>query len=345
MAQPPAPHREGPRNLRQSRIRGYTAGPDLSRRRTIWRPRLFVVTFLVASLVALLGLRTRDGGVKPAAAALRAPQPLLDGDADRDGVADALESAIAKRYAPVVILDPGERYRPASIDWLAGRLPGGGPTDRPRALSLMLAQLGHGGAQFTEAVRSGSGDPRDWVTYVHVYPRVDGGLSVQYWFFYPYNHAPLPFFNHEGDWEHVTVELQANGDPRGVSFAQHRNNDPGEYRSWAAVRRVGEHPIVLSARGTHASYPDQRSVAWFDRASSCVGVRRLRRYRLAHVGGRRPSERGRAWGHAGRRRSAGVRRPLGWQRAFSERARRPSWSRLAARLPQRRLRLVHRSKQ
>ena len=67
-------------------------------------------------------------------------------------------------------------------------------------------------------------------------------------------------------------ELQPNGDPRGVSFAQHRNNDPGEYRSWAAVRRLGEHPIVLSARGTHASYPDQRSVAWFDRASGCVRV-------------------------------------------------------------------------
>jgi len=244
----------------------------LSGRRTIWPSRLFVVTLSVASLLAVVGLRARDGGVKPAAAALRAPRPLPGGDADRDGIADALESAVARRYAPVVILDPDERYRPASIDWLAGRVPGGSPTARPRALSSMLAQLGHGGAQFTEAVRTGSGDPRDWVTYVHVYPRVDGGLSVQYWFFYPYNHAPLPFFNHEGDWEHVTVELQPNGDPRGVSFAQHRNNDPGEYRSWAAVRRLGEHPIVLSARGTHASYPDQRSVAWFDRASGCVRV-------------------------------------------------------------------------
>ena len=47
------------------------------------------------------------------------------------------------------------------------------------------------------------------------------------------------------------------------------NNNPGVVRPWRDVRRLGDHPIVLSARGTHASYPDQASVAWFDRVSGC----------------------------------------------------------------------------
>jgi hypothetical protein len=243
----------------------------LSGRRSTWPPRLFV-TFSLALVALGVGLRTRGHAIRPAAAAMRPPQPLAEGDADRDGIPDALEAELAARYAPIVILDPGEHNRPASIDWLAARLPGGAPATRGEALGLLLTRLGHGADQFPEEVRAGSGDPADWVTYVHVFPRLDGGISLQYWFFYPYNRAPLALFDHEGDWEHVTVELRANGTPRGVSFAQHRNNDPGVFRPWKDLRREGDHPIVLSALGTHASYADQGSVAWFDRTSACARV-------------------------------------------------------------------------
>lgn len=229
---------------------------------------------LALAVVALgVGLRGRGHVVRSAAAATRAPEPLGEGDADRDGIADAVEAELAQRYAPVVILDPGEQNRPASIDWLAARLPGRAPASRGQALGLLLTRLGsHGGDHFPPEVRAGSNDPRDWVVYVHVYPRVDGGVSLQYWFFYPFNHAPLALFDHEGDWEHVAVELRPNGAPRGVSFAQHSNNDPGAYRPWSDVRKQGDHPIVLSARGTHASYPDPASAAWFDRTSACAKV-------------------------------------------------------------------------
>lgn len=188
----------------------------------------------------------------------RGPRPLPLGDVDRDGLPDALEASLAKRFAPAVILDPHEGNRPASIAWLLSRIGG-------------LGRLAADRDSFPAEVRAGSADPRDWVTYVHVYPRTDGGINLQYWFFYTYNEGPL-FFDHDSDWEHVTVEVDPSGQPHGVYFAQHGNNNPGVYRAWAEVRKIGEHPVVLSARGTHASYADQASLAWFEHASACAAV-------------------------------------------------------------------------
>jgi hypothetical protein len=193
-------------------------------------------------------------GQRLTAAALQAgTTPASKGDAttdsDHDGLPDAAEASLASRYAPTVVLAPDETHRPASIAWLLGRvtLPGDG---------------------FGSQVRAGSGDPRDWVTYVHVFPRPDGRIELQYWFFYPFNDGPL-LLDHEGDWEHVTVDVALDGTPLAVAFAQHHDNHPGPTRAWAAVRRDADHPIVLSARGTHASYADQASVRWFERASHC----------------------------------------------------------------------------
>ena len=235
-------------------------------------------------LVLVFGLRWRwhDGqgsitprvagaatGTRGALARRLAPHPLAHDDADRDGIPDSLEASLADRYAPVVILDAREHNRPASIDWLLARVapPGSAPVGLVQGLLAGRFQIG--GHEFSDAVRAGSSDPRDWVTYVHVYPRTDGGISLQYWFFYTYNDGPL-FFDHEGDWEHVTVALGPDGAPEAVYFAEHGNNNPGLYRSWRSVRREGDHPVVLSARGSHASYPDLGSVAWFDHASSCA---------------------------------------------------------------------------
>jgi hypothetical protein len=211
---------------------------------------------LFAAFTVTHAIRARGHRAAPASSNRRpAPEPLAAGDQDHDGLSDALEATLAERFAPVVILHPDELNRPASIPWLLSHF--GPPSAAHDGLPIGL--------------RPGSPDQRDWVTYVHVYPRVDGDINIQYWFFYAFNQS-APFFDHDTDWEHITVQVTPRGTPLGVFFAQHRNSSPGVFLSWSEVRRDGQHPIVLSARGTHASYPDQDSVQWLDSVSQCPQV-------------------------------------------------------------------------
>lgn len=188
---------------------------------------------------------------------------------DGDGIPDALEDEIARHYAPIVILDRRDRNRPASVPWLLAQAELGAGARAALAKGAPPAGIG----RFHRVVRQGSDDPDDWVTYVHVFPRADGGVSVQYWFFYPYNDGPL-FFNHESDWEHLTVRLDADGNPIGADLARHEDNKPGKFFRWNRLRRVGNHPVVLSARGTHATYADHRDLPWWEKAGRCPDLER-----------------------------------------------------------------------
>jgi hypothetical protein len=225
----------------------------MTHQRLLWR--LSLLLGALCFFVMTHGIRI-PGNRAARASQLRAkpPRPLASGDIDRDGLSDALEAELAARFAPIVILDPREGRRPASIPWLLSR----------------IGRVDASAAGLPVDIRGGSSDPRDWITYVHVYPRSDGWINVQYWFFYAYNQGRV-FFNHDADWEHVTVVVDSTSRPRGVAFAQHRNCCPGVFREWSKLRKRGDHPIVLSALGTHASYPDQASLALFERASACVG--------------------------------------------------------------------------
>jgi hypothetical protein len=237
------------------------------RRRLTARGGLAPHLVAAAAMLSIVPARPLPkGDPQPGGLAARArPRPLPRGDADHDGLADDEELALAARYAPIVVLDPTDRYRPASVDWLLVRLPAQSRSPRER----LEAAFGGPRASFLEAWRAGSPDPRDWVTYLHVYPRVDGGINLQYWFFYPYNDGAV-LFDHDADWEHVTIHLDEQRRPRELMLAQHGNNRPGEIRAWETVRRDGDHPIVLAARGDHASYPDRASAPWFERVSPCV---------------------------------------------------------------------------
>lgn len=86
---------------------------------------------------------------------------------------------------------------------------------------------------------------------------------VAYWFFYPYNEFRLenpqvgssfPIQSHEGDWERVSIQLDAENLPVNIFFYGHSG---GLLAHWSTIHLYdGTHPIVFSAKGGHASYPE-----------------------------------------------------------------------------------------
>jgi len=94
-----------------------------------------------------------------------------------------------------------------------------------------------------------------WITYGHAYPNNFDGINLQYWFFYAYNDGYLTG-NHEGEWEHIEVELFSDFTVRDVVFYQHEGSqtmyDLTDMRWYETT-----HPVVLCALGSHASYPEE----------------------------------------------------------------------------------------
>ena len=144
-------------------------------------------------------------------------------DRDLDGLDDELEDGLLARFAPVVILHPTEPALPGSTDWLIARseLEPEGPRPRVLAASVLglLARpkpVEDPAARLhpRRAARAGSPTQADWVVYGHAFPGDGGGVLLQYWFFYPFNDA-YGLFDHEGDWEHVTVKLGPGLAPAG----------------------------------------------------------------------------------------------------------------------------------
>jgi hypothetical protein len=93
--------------------------------------------------------------------------------------------------------------------------------------------------------------------------RQDGWLVLQYWLFYPFNDWRSGFFganDHEADWEKVLVYLSEaeNGEvrPEWAAYASHEYTGDNLRRRWddPELEKVGEHPVVYVAAGSHASY-------------------------------------------------------------------------------------------
>jgi hypothetical protein len=96
---------------------------------------------------------------------------------------------------------------------------------------------------------------RAWVS-----PTASAGIRtvLQYWFFYPLDDwrnsliRPSLWHMHEGDWEEVSVALDAGNRPLSIACSQH---DLGVVRGWTRVRvKGGSHPVVYVALGSHANY-------------------------------------------------------------------------------------------
>ena len=197
---------------------------------------------------------------------------------------------LANRYAPVMVLadqaapcTQGEAWRPTTVEIVLGnkevtlRAPGRGhPVVKraPTAADMFDKRAGYflnfpGNPNIPRCTydrdgkRFARGKPS--IAYAHIVaqradpnaPSDEGRLSLQYWFFYYFND-----FNdkHEADWENIklffpvgTVEAALETPPESAGYAQHEG---GEYADWDSdkVEKVGTHPVVYSAVGSHASY-------------------------------------------------------------------------------------------
>ncbi len=93
--------------------------------------------------------------------------------------------------------------------------------------------------------------------------RQSGWVVLQYWYFYVYNDWRSGYYganDHEADWEMVNLYLYETPDgdlnPEWVAYASHDFDGDDLRRHWddPEVEKVGEHPVVYAAAGSHASY-------------------------------------------------------------------------------------------
>jgi len=194
---------------------------------------------------------------------------------------------LAQRYAPVLFVRPqdgpcdtnGEPFEPAPVEIVL---------DNPEVFLRQagnndpVAMRGPAGADIYDlregwyldfpgdALEPGCIFEQDFhrffdgqsVMYAHVLTDADqpGYVALQYWFFWYYNPAKNL---HEGDWEFVQLLFRADSveqaltvEPNAVGYAQHTG---GERSGWddSKLEKLGEHPVVYPAQGSHASYYQQ----------------------------------------------------------------------------------------
>jgi hypothetical protein len=193
------------------------------------------------------------------------------------------ETALAEKYAPVVRLveqaeecGPGEPYVPTDIDvlfgdptvalrgpWNAFDLVKIGPAAGDLA-GLFEYHLDFPGnaldpgctyEQWARRLTEGS-EP---AVYGHVVSERarPGKVALQYWFFYPFN----DFNNtHEGDWEMIQLVFDADDaraalatEPTSVGYSSHEGAERADWTDEEKLDRVGTHPVVYPAAGSHAN--------------------------------------------------------------------------------------------
>ena len=207
-------------------------------------------TRLVA-LALLLGLV-----VVPWSGAATPRQPLL--------------ATLLARHVPILVLHPDERFMPVAVDgfladadltrktevgWetVGGPLPVGGADLRlDQRLCRAIEGLAASPCYAAAEAAHGSG-PVIYGTAFRAKTRIDH----QYWLWYPYDdfsptYPAGAFWQvHEGDWEAVSVVLDAGGKPLVAAYSQHRK---GKRRAWATVPKRGARPLVYVGLGSHANF-------------------------------------------------------------------------------------------
>jgi hypothetical protein len=201
---------------------------------------------------------------------------------------------LTRRFAPLVRFHPEEGFFPSSVPWFLKRVAlwhVSSPmhAKRPSTITPVLAKgkvdsvslvdqrVGNdrsGGSSKglfyldipddSERARTCMGYLPTAKCYVHVQPASSGKWHLAYLFFYPFNGAIAidKKITHEGDWEHIKIEVDTTGSNIvRVFFSAHAG---GQWQTRYSTSQGntdgfrcsgGTHPIVYSARHSHASYP------------------------------------------------------------------------------------------
>jgi hypothetical protein len=246
--------------------------------------RLSVLWLVCLVLGPLAACRPVASVTATAAAPASVQVPGCEGasvDADGDGLADACEALLAERFAPIVIHSSAETVFPSDVDDFLPRTTlafrdarcragkdaraiAASPTQetllgRSVASPCGTAPVTSDGSRslgkkttffltdIAEPARSGSLDSGRWKTYVHAFPNQLGGVTLQYWRFYPFNRA---FGDHGGDWESAQVVLGRDLRLARVRLLGHVSIDD---LSAGELGWEGTHPIIYSEIGGHSS--------------------------------------------------------------------------------------------
>jgi hypothetical protein len=193
------------------------------------------------------------------------------------------QQTLADRYAPVVRLveqphecGPGEPYEPTNVDllfgnptvalrgpWNATDLVKIGPTAKDLAglYEYHLDYPGNAlapGCDYERWARRLTKDSKPTV-YAHVStdPKYPGELSLQYWFFYPFNDWNN---SHEGDWEMIQLNFDARDaqealskEPVEVGYSSHEGAERAAWGDPKLELVDGTHPVVYPGAGSHAN--------------------------------------------------------------------------------------------
>ncbi|KAI8827231.1 uncharacterized protein EV422DRAFT_502916 [Fimicolochytrium jonesii] len=183
---------------------------------------------------------------------------------------------ILNKYAPLVFLHPRDRWRPADPAYVFSK----SKLDEYNRTVLIPEELWHG----NEVAESATVQANIVGQVVQMGPH--GKTYLQYWFFYPVNGCQgfrislwsglrsfvkeraenfewCKMAYHNGDWEHITVQLNDTWDGnseqsippiRAVAFSQHAGS---EWVYLPDLAFTGTHPHVYSALNSHANYPTE----------------------------------------------------------------------------------------
>ena len=219
------------------------------------------------------------------------------------------------KYRPVMKFDSGEKFFPVRAEAITNH-EGNRLTredgdlikerDNGRGLSIRYLRPGsypsadvHGDKDVRKSDRVNAlgrkpGDFEDddkrfrFAVYTRIHYLKDGtrttGAWLQYWFYYYYNDYPgTDKFDHEGDWEMVQIQVNAEGTPRLAVYARHGSGMVSKWEDVEKDPRGKVRPVIYVALGSHASYFHARP-CFHD--ANVDGKKDLRTYRVIRFGSR-----------------------------------------------------------